>query len=127
MESEVLVAIVGGGFTVINAIVSAIIGAINSRKTNKAITDMKQTEEIAQIKRDVDAMKEGLLSILRDNIIKMHEQQGGEDGIPLYMHDALEHSYNAYKALGGNGTVTALYNELMGLPIERREEHEDEN
>ncbi len=127
MESEVLVAIVGGGFTVINAIVSAIIGAVNNRKTNKAITDMKQTEEITQLKRDVDAMKEGLLSILRDNIITMHERQSGGDGIPLYMRDALEHSYNAYKALGGNGTVTALYNELMGLPIERREENYHEN
>lgn len=127
MESEVLVAIVGGGFTVINAIVSAIIGAINNRKTNKAITDMKQTEEIAALKQDVDAMKEGLLSILRDNIITMHERQSGEAGIPLYMRDALEHSYSAYKALGGNGTVTALYNELMGLPIERREENQHEN
>lgn len=86
MATEVLVAIVGGGFTLINAVFAA--------------------------------MKEGGLSILRDSIITMHDRQVDAGTMPLYMRDALEHSYNAYHALGGNGTVAALYKELLELPID---------
>lgn len=124
MDPEVLVTIIGGGFTLVNLIFTTIVGAI-SKKTQKVITDAQQNEEITALKQDMTAVKEGLLSILRDNIITMHERQSEQIGIPIYMRDALEHSYRAYKALGGNGTVTALYNELMGLPIERREDHEN--
>lgn len=117
METEVLVAIVGGAFALINAILAAIVGAIN-KKTQKVVIDARQNEEIAALKKDVAAMKEGLLSILRDSIITMHDRQMDEGVLPLYMRDALEHSYSAYHALGGNGTVAALYKELLELPIE---------
>lgn len=117
METEVLVAIVGGGFALINAVLAAIVGVIN-KKTQKVVTDAKQNEEIAALKKDVAAMKEGVLSILRDSIITMHDRQMDARNLPLYMRDALEHSYNAYHALGGNGTVAALYEDLLELPIE---------
>lgn len=117
MDTEVLVAIVGGGFTLINAVFAAVVGAIN-KKTQKIVTDARQNEEIAALKTDVTAMKEGMLSILRDSIITMHDRQMDAGTLPLYMRDALEHSYNAYHALGGNGTVAALYKELLELPIE---------
>lgn len=117
-------AIVGGGFTVINAIVSAIINAVSGHKTKKAITDARQTDEIIALKRDMNAVKEGIQNILRDNIIAMHARQMPEKKMPIYMREALEHSYNAYHALGGNGTITAIYNELMNLPVEINEEEQ---
>lgn len=124
MDAEVLVAIVGGGFALINAVFAAIISVIN-KKTQKVVTDAQQNEEIDALKKDVTAMKEGVLSILRDNIITMHDRQMDEEALPLYMRDALEHSYNAYHALGGNGTVAALYKELLELPTDRKEHNYD--
>ncbi len=107
-----------------NVLLTALINAVSNHKTKKAIIDARQTEEITALNHDMQAVKEGILNILRDNIIVMHARQIPEKKMPIYMREALEHSYNAYHALGGNGTITAIYNELMNLPVEIQEEDE---
>ncbi len=124
MNADIIIALISGGFMIGNVVVTALINAISNHKTKKAITDARQTEEIAALEVDMQAVKEGILNILRDNIIAMHARQIPEKHMPIYMREALEHSYKAYHALGGNGTITAIYNELMNLPIEISEEEQ---
>lgn len=69
------------------------------------------------------ALKDGLLSLLRAEIIRSHEKYTKREYCPIYAEDAITKAYNAYHALGGNGTITKLYNELMELPNEPQEVH----
>lgn len=64
------------------------------------------------------ALKEGLLSLLRAEIIRSHDKYTKKEFCPIYAKDAIEKAYKAYHALGGNGTITTLYNEVMELPTE---------
>ena len=64
------------------------------------------------------ALKEGLLSLLRAEIIRSHDKYMRKGYCPIYAKDATTKAYQAYHALGGNGTITKLYNEVMKLPIE---------
>lgn len=63
-------------------------------------------------------LKEGLLSLLRAEIIRSYDKYTKKEYCPIYAKDAITKAYNAYHALGGNGTITSLYNEVMELPTE---------
>lgn len=68
--------------------------------------------EIKQQKVERDAIK----SLLRSNLISMHTHYMAQQCIPIYAMETVQAMYHAYHALGGNGTVTKLVNELMQLP-----------
>lgn len=67
------------------------------------------------------ALKEGVLSLLRNQLIDYHEKYTERGACPIYVKESARHSYAAYHELGGNGVVTKLYEDVMELP-ERREE-----
>lgn len=64
------------------------------------------------------ALKAGQLALLRAEIIRGHDKYTKKEACPIYAKDALTKAYQAYHALGGNGTITSLYNEIMELPNE---------
>ena len=78
-------------------IVWAVTGALGAFTTYLGMRYKKVT-------RENDALKNGMQSLLRNNIIDAHEK---------YMKTK---TYDAYHALGGNGVVTKLYNDVMELP-----------
>lgn len=68
-------------------------------------------------KRD-HALEDGVKSILhyllyRECKVCLDAQQVSTEELK-----EIEHIYDAYHALGGNGTGTALYNRILSLPIE---------
>lgn len=71
---------------------------------------------IKSLKREDVALKNGMLSLLRAEIIRQHDKYSERKECPIYAKDALEKAYNAYHSLGGNGTITKIYNETMDLP-----------
>lgn len=62
------------------------------------------------------AMQDGLQCLLRAEIIRQHEKYTERDYCPIYAKDALRCEYEAYHLLGGNGVITDLYNDIIGLP-----------
>ena len=60
--------------------------------------------------------REAILSLLRSEIISMHGRYTSKEDIPIYAQEKVQAMYQAYHALGGNGTVTKLVGELMSLP-----------
>ena len=64
------------------------------------------------------AMRSGMRSILRRELKIMHRQHVVK-GTPISIDDKDEATeiYTAYHDLGGNGTGTHMYEELMDLPI----------
>ena len=84
-----------------------------SFKENKRL---KQEKEEKQSKRET-ALEEGVVCILRKHLMDEHEKWMEKEHITS---KALEHvllMYKAYKALGGNGMIDHMEEELLELPI----------
>lgn len=67
------------------------------------------------------AMQDGLQSLLRSKIIDYHDKYMERGYCPIYAKETIRRSYEAYHDLGGNGVVTKLYNDLMALPEEEKQ------
>ena len=63
-------------------------------------------------------MRDGMRSLLRSQLVDMHHKYVVE-GQPCSVdeHDNAEQVYKAYHALGGNGTGTHLYQEIMAAHV----------
>lgn len=66
--------------------------------------------------REQDAIKDGMQAILRDRIIQAYNHYAEKGFCPIYARDNVAHMYEAYHNLGGNGTITELYEKLLHLP-----------
>lgn len=69
-----------------------------------------------------DAVKLGIQALLRDRIIEQYNKWIDLGYMPIYALENVTAMYTQYHALGGNGTITHLYNELLELPTKKVEE-----
>ena len=69
------------------------------------------------------ALREGMVALLRAQLIDMHERyvESG-DGCPVAVKEQATSIYQPYHALGGNGTGTRLYQEIMEAHVRRDED-----
>lgn len=68
------------------------------------------------------AIREGLRAILRDRILTSYKHYEKKGFAPIYAVENVENMYKAYHDLGGNGTVTSIYNDFKKLPHFPKEE-----
>lgn len=95
---------------VITAVVSAVISGLITY--------------LGVIRAFVLSLKNGVLSVLRMEIIRSHDRCMRKRCCPIYEREALSKAYESYHGLGGNGAMTAIYEETMELPTEREEQNE---
>ena len=69
-------------------------------------------------KKESDSMKDGMLSLLRAELIRSGEKYLERKYAPIYAIDAYDKAYIAYHGLGGNGTMTQLHTKVMELPTQ---------
>ena len=67
-------------------------------------------------KAEQEAIKLGIQALLRNGIIEQYNKYMDKKYIPIYALDNVEAMYKQYHALGGNGTITELYEDLKQLP-----------
>lgn len=94
-------------------VVCVVFGALYrrmARKVKKQISDQK-------------ALKDGMLALLRSEIIRCYDKYMQRGWIPIYALDTANALYNSYKVLGGNGTVKKLVEDMNDLPNNEREVH----
>ena len=72
---------------------------------------------LQQQKKDRDANSKGTMLLLRVQMNEYHDQYVKLGEIPSYAFDNFVEMYNAYHALGGNGMVTKMYNEIQELHL----------
>ena len=63
------------------------------------------------------AIEDGVRDILRINILDTYDKCKTEGKITVSRKDAIDSAYQSYHALGGNGTITQVHNEIMEMPI----------
>ena len=63
------------------------------------------------------AIEDGVRDVLRLQILDVYEKCKQEGKISVSRKDAIDSAYSSYHALGGNGTITQVHNEIMEMPI----------
>lgn len=71
-------------------------------------------------KKDRDANAKGTMLLLRVQLIEYHDKYVEEGEIPSYAYDNFVEMYEAYHALGGNGMITKMYNEIQELHLQTK-------
>lgn len=74
---------------------------------------------LQQQKKDRDANSKGTMLLLRVQLIEYHSKYMKEREIPSYAYDNFSEMYDAYHALGGNGTITKMYKEIQELHFKK--------
>lgn len=77
----------------------------------------KISKKLKEEKERNKAIENGVRDILRIQILDTYEKCKANGTITVSRKDAIDSAYNSYHALGGNGTITQVHNELMALPI----------
>lgn len=81
-------------------------------------------------KKQNDALKAGLQALLRDRIIQAYNHYVQDRGwIPIYAKESIDACYKSYEALGDNGVIDNLMQQLNELqnypPKDKRMRGED--
>lgn len=71
-------------------------------------------------KRDRDANAKGTMLLLRVQLIEYHDKYTLLGEIPSYAYENFCEMYTAYHALGGNGMVTKMYEEINELHLKQK-------
>lgn len=72
------------------------------------------------------AIAEGVTSLLRENIVQNYNKYQDREYCPIYAKESMKKVYEAYHNLGGNDVATKLYNTLLEMPEEPKEEKNHE-
>lgn len=87
----------------------------NLVRENQRLRDEKrETREIRQ-----KAIGDGVLSLLRIQLIEYHDKYMTEEDIPSYVYENWDEMYSAYEALGGNGMVKRMKDDVDRLRLRR--------
>ena len=81
---------------------------------------------LKQQKKDRDANSKGTMLLLRAQLIEYHDKYMPLGDIPFSAYSNFCEMYDAYHALGGNGMITKMYNEIQSLRLREEEGVTDE-
>lgn len=74
-------------------------------------------------KNDQKAIKKGVLAILRNNLILIHNEAVQKNYLPITQAESAMLMFEAYKELGGNGVIPDMMKDIQRirkLSIERK-------
>jgi chemotaxis receptor (MCP) glutamine deamidase CheD len=80
----------------------------------------KQEEQIKKQKEQEErykAMERGVQALLRNGIIKNYREAKIEGEIQMLDKENMEHMFEEYFNLGGNGLVVEVHEEFLKIPI----------
>ena len=85
---------------------------------NKKLRDeQKQDEETRN-----HAIANGVVCLLRVQLIEYHSKYMRDGFIPSYAFENFKHMYDAYRALGGNGLIKQMWEDIQQLDIRNHKE-----
>lgn len=118
MDSSIINAIINACVTIFNVVFTTIIARKAEKKRQEDLNAARENDRTQQI-------ESGLQSLLRAEIIRSHEKYIDKEYCPVYAREALTRIYESYHALGGNGTMTELYKQVIALPTDKEVHHEN--
>lgn len=82
------------------------------------------SSRVKQQQIENDALRNGMRSLLRSQIVDSCERAMRDGYCGTRLRDTINDLYSSYHALGGNGTVTSIVAQTMGLPAIQSEKGE---
>lgn len=71
--------------------------------------------------RKLNALQDGLQSMLQLSLIQTHDKCVEQGNISMYERKNFDKRYNSYKILGADGVIDSLVEEVRRLPIKTKE------
>ena len=68
-------------------------------------------------KQNNDAISAGVLALLKIQIIEYHDRYMSGSNIPTYVYENFDQLYAAYSALGGNGMIKKMKEDIDHLKV----------
>lgn len=68
-------------------------------------------------KNNSDAISAGVLALLKIQIIEYHDRYMSNTNIPTYVYENFDQLYAAYSALGGNGMIKKMKEDIDHLKV----------
>lgn len=90
---------------VFGLIVSLICYVVKKLKNKLEEQDIKNT-----------AIEQGVQALLRNELIRRYREYENKGEISIIDMENIEHMFEEYKNLGGNGTIAKMYEDMMNLP-----------
>jgi hypothetical protein len=103
--------VINGVLSVISAILVYLIKGLISE--NRKLREAKRSED-AERER---ALSAGVLSLLRIQLIEYHDKYMTREIIPVYIFENWDDMYQSYRALGGNGSIKKMNDEINRIRI----------
>ena len=121
VSPEISLAIFSSIFSaVVSSIAAILVYKLQNRDHKRELEELERKAESQRLEdkrqREFEALKNGVQSMLRDRLIQSalsYEKQGWVDTNSL---ENIGLMFSAYSALGGNGIVAKLFNEIQELP-----------
>ena len=113
------------GLSIASTCATAVIGYLMYRlkkheerkEAEEAERHKKEIERANQQKKENEALRASLIALTRDRILQGYRYYRKQGGIDTQDLETMAKLYAAYHALGGNGTITAVYNKITALQI----------
>ena len=113
------------GLSIASTCATAVIGYLMYRlkkheerkEAEEAERHQKEIERANQQKKENEALRASLIALTRDRILQGYRYYRKQGGIDTQDLETMAKLYAAYHALGGNGTITAVYSKITALPI----------
>ena len=103
---------------IVPVIASAAIGYIFHKiKKRDEIRDSVEAERDKAILAREQAINQSLRALCRDRILQGYRYYRQHGGVSAQDLESMNKLYNAYHSLGGNGTITTIYDKICALPI----------
>lgn len=102
---------------ILTALLGYIVWLLQEQKKQKAIDTKERNERIEEEKKLRQANGKGTMLLLRVQLIEYHDKYMKLGEIPSYAYQNFCEMYDAYHALGGNGMVTKMKNEIEKIHL----------
>lgn len=114
------------GLSIISTSATGVIGYLMYRlrkheevkETEEARRHEEEIQRIRQQEQEAAAFKASLLALTRDRILQGYRYYRKQGFVSTQDLETMAKLYAAYHDLGGNGTVTAVYNKIANMRIE---------
>lgn len=102
----------------VSAVVTSVVGYIFHKiKQRDERRDALEAERDKNILEREQAINQSLRALCRDRILQGYRYYKHHGYITTADLETMTKLYDAYHALGGNGTITAVYDKICQLPI----------
>ena len=113
MEHAVAIAL-----SVVPAVATGIIGyLVHKLKKHEEEKEREMEQWQRQQQIEYEAFRKSLIALTRDRILMGYRYYRKQGGISTQDLETMDKLYTAYHALGGNGTITAVHDKILELPI----------